>query len=189
MILINLSPRAIGARGASDRLGRPNAFSAQISGESPARRRLSLWLLVSLAACACACGRKSPPLPPEDVLPIAIQDLAAVSVADGIQLSWTRPTAYVGGSRITDLAGFVVSRAVGDTPGFPIQTVADLEVTDRNRFRQIKRFRYLDADTIVGVSYRYQVVSYTLDGYLSAASNIVAVQREEQHAPLPTPQR
>jgi hypothetical protein len=73
--------------------------------------------------------------------------------------------------------------------------VADLEVTDRDRFRQIKRFLYVDEETIVDVEYRYQVVSYTLDGYFSSASNVVSLRREavdtdkDSNAPLPVPRR
>jgi hypothetical protein len=149
--------------------------------------------ILLLAVPLLSCGRKGPPRPPEDILPATISDLSAVSVPNGVQLSWSRPSLYADGSRMTDLAGFVVNRAVGDPAGALVQSIADLEVSDRNRFRQIKHFRYLDTDTIVGIEYRYQVVSYTLDGYFSASSNTVTIQREamteERHAPLPTPQR
>jgi predicted small lipoprotein YifL len=166
------------------------------------RRQVSRWHR-QVALCACAallfggpatgCGRKGPPRPPEDVLPAAIADLAASSVDEGIQLSWTRPTTYTDGSRMLDLGGFVVLRFIGGDSASPPQAIADLPVTDRDRFRQIKRFRYLDVDTIVGGEYGYEVVSYTLDGYVSASSNIVTIERaamsEEGNAPLPTPQR
>jgi hypothetical protein len=153
-----------------------------------------LGMLVALVAVMpLACGRKAPPLAPEDVLPSPITDLTATNVADGIQLAWSRPTRYADGKRMTDLGGFVISRSEGEPPGSPLRRLADLQVTDRDRFRQLKRFRYVDGETTVGVHYRYQVVSYTTDLYFSATSNIVSVQRvavgEESHAPLPTPQR
>ncbi|MFI5366166.1 MAG: hypothetical protein ACHQ4J_11130 [Candidatus Binatia bacterium] len=135
-----------------------------------------------------ACGRKAPPRPPEDVRPKTIADLTASNVADGVQLSWSRPRAYADGSPMTDLGGFVVERADGADPHAAFQHVAQLEVTDRDRFRQIKSFRYLDRDTSVGTPYRYRVVSYTLDRYFSAPSNIASLERatvaEEKHAPL-----
>ena len=138
------------------------------------------------------CGRKTiAPRPPEDVLPRPLTNLAASNLADGVQLSWGRPQLYANGERMTDLGGFVVERATGDELQY--QTIATLEVTDRDRFRQIKRFKHLDRDVTVGVAYRYRVVSFTLDRYFSPPSNPVTIERalknEEKNAPLPTPQR
>ena len=74
-----------------------------------------------------ACGRKAPPRSPEDVLPKTIADLAASNVADGIQLSWSRPRTYADGTPMTDLGGFVVERAAGTDPRAAFQHVARLE--------------------------------------------------------------
>lgn len=90
-----------------------------------------------------------------------------------------------------DLAGFVIERKVGTDTRVPFARLSVLEVGDRDRFRQIKRFEYLDRDTRAGTAYRYRVVSFTLDRYFSEPSNTVTVERtissEEKHAPLPTP--
>jgi hypothetical protein len=157
---------------------------------------LQFWLF-ALTLCLLplffpGCGRKtSPPRPPEDVLPRPIANLAATNLADGVQLSWGRPQLYADGERMTDLGGFVVERAIGDELQY--QKIATLEVTDRDRFRQIKRFKHLDRDVTVGIAYRYRVVSFTLDRYFSPPSNAVTIERtlknEERNAPLPTPQR
>ena len=146
--------------------------------------------LAVLVCCgALSCGLKTPPRSPADVAPHVIGDLAATSTTEGIQLTWGRPTTYADGSRMSDLGGFVIERA--DDPAAPFQQVLILEVTDRDRFRQIKHFHQLDRDTTVGAQYRYRVVSFTLDRYFSSPSNVVTVERtsadEEKHAPLPTP--
>jgi len=129
---------------------------------------------------------------PEDVAPEQIADLSASSTANGIELSWSRPRSYTDGSRMTDLGGFVVERSAGSEPRVAFQRITTLEVSDRDRFRQIKRFRYVDHDLAAG-TYLYRVVSYTVDRYFSAPSNIVAAELAsptgEQHAPLPTTQR
>ena len=141
----------------------------------------------------CSCGRKSPPRPPEDVLPKPITNLSASNTPQGIQLSWSRPSTYTNGVQMTDLGGFVIERSPGTDPLAPFQRLTVLEVNDRDRFRQVKRFSHIDDDTSVGMPYRYRVVSFTLDRYFSAPSNVVTVERtitgEESHAPLPTPQR
>ena len=159
---------------------------------SPLARASCAFLLLVACGVLGACGRKGPPRPLEDVLPQTIVDLSATGTAGGVQLSWSRPTTETSGGRLTDLGGFVVQR-LGPRSHDGFQQVAVLEVTDRDRFRQVKRFKYLDADTIVGTTYAYRVVSFTVDRYFSKPSNVATAERrgpdEEKHAPLPTAQR
>jgi len=153
-------------------------------------RRVALVLL----GLTLACGRKAMPRPPEDVVPATITDLAATQTKDGVELVWSRPTTFADGSRLTDLAGFAVDRwtLVGEVA--PPNRLVEVPVTDRDRFRKINRFSFLDTTTIVGITYSYRVVSYTDDGYFSAPSNAVAVTPEAGRdgttdAPLSAPQR
>ena len=147
-----------------------------------------LALVLLLAASLLACGRAAPPRPPEDVAPQTISDLSATNVAEGIQLSWSRPLNYADGNRMTDLGGFIVERAVGTEPRAAFRRLTVLEVSDRDRFRQLKHFQYLDGDTNADTAYQYRLVSSTLDRYLSKPSNIVTITRtvpsEEKYAPL-----
>lgn len=141
-----------------------------------------------LVACALlmACGRKGPVKPPQYTRPAPIDDLFARNEGDAIVLSWKRPEAYADSSRMTDLGEFRLERAAGGVPDF--QTIAVLPVTDRERFRQIKRFRFADRGAVEGESYRYRVVSSTIDGYASTPSNVVEIVREAAVAtPTPTP--
>jgi hypothetical protein len=75
----------------------------------PARTKvgqlLPLCVLISIATAPLACGRKAPPRPPEDVLPMPIADLRAKSISTGVELAWSRPTRYADGDRMIDLAG------------------------------------------------------------------------------------
>jgi hypothetical protein len=127
------------------------------------------------------------------VAPQTISDLSATNIAEGIQLSWSRPLNYVDGSRMTDLGGFTIERAVGSEPRAAFHRVALLEVNDRDRFRQMKHFQYVDRDTQAEKAYQYRVVSSTVDRYFSAPSNVVTITRtvpgEEKHAPLSGTQR
>ena len=126
-------------------------------------------------------------------MPKVIVDLKGANVVAGIQLSWSRPSSYANGTRMLDLAGFVVERAETAEPRPVFKRLTTVEVGDRDRFRQIKHMQYVDADTIVGAQYLYRVVSFTLDRYFSEPSNVVVVERtnsgEEQHAPLPATRR
>lgn len=140
-----------------------------------------------------ACGRKALPRPPENVVPRQITDLSGTDTTQGIQLSWSRPVTYADGSHMPDLGGFIVERAVGDDVRAAFQRISSLDVSDRDRLRQIKRFRYVDQNTEVGTAYRYRVVSFTIDRYFSAPSNTVPVTRaaagENTHASFPTTER
>jgi predicted small lipoprotein YifL len=147
------------------------------------RRAAALALLALLALVSC--GRKGPVKPPELARPEPIGDLQAVNEREDIVLSWGRPTRYADRTRMADLGEFRLERSSGDDPAFT--TIAVLPVTDRERFRQIKRFRFADRGVTEGVNYRYRVVSATVDGYASSPSNMIAIVREVPAPPTPTP--
>jgi hypothetical protein len=109
-----------------------------------------------------------------EVLPETITDLEANPTVEGIELAWGRPRRYTGGDKMTDLGGFWVQRA--DAPGAPFETVTTVDVTDLERFQQAKRFKYVDQAVEPERTYRYRVVSFTLDRYVSAPSNIAAAR-------------
>jgi len=145
------------------------------------RRALLVLLLLLLGAC----GRRGPVKPPELSRPAAILDLEASNGPEDIVLSWRRPTEYTDGSRMTDLGEFRIERSAAELPEFV--EIAVLPITDRERFRQIRRFRFSDRGVEEGVRYRYRVVSTTVDGYASAPSNTVEVVRQAVAAATPTP--
>ncbi len=138
------------------------------------------WLCAALAPLAC--GRKTPIKPPELVQPRAIQKLAAENIGEGVRLSWERPNDYVDGSTMRDLAGFRVERREGEGDFAVLLTVP---VLDRDKFRQIRRFRFVDHDVAPGHRYAYRVFSFTEDDYVSQPSNLVEIVRE-MPAPAPT---
>jgi predicted small lipoprotein YifL len=150
----------------------------------PAKRR-ALLLCLALLPLLLACGRKGPVKPPDLARPAPLDDLQATNEVDAILLSWARPTRYADGTRMTDLGEFRVERATGTSPDF--QIIALLPVTDQDRFRQIKRFRFADRGVVEAETYRYRVVSSTLDGYVSAPSNAVEIVRAAAATPVSTP--
>ncbi len=129
------------------------------------------------------CGRKTPVKAPELVAPEAITDLTAHNRDDGVHLTWGRPRNYADGAVMWDLSGFRVERSSGAAP---FELLATLEVTDRYRFRQVRRFSFTDVDAIVQNSYRYRVLAFTLAGHMSEPSNVVEIVRGAQ--PSETPQ-
>ncbi len=146
-------------------------------------RAIVLAGLATALALAAGCGVKGPTLPPEQVKPERITSLRALADKDGIRLTWPRPGSYAGGKAMRDLAGFAVMRAQG---GMPMTSVAELPITDRERFQKMDRFEWVDTATVIGTTYRYQIISMTDDGYRSDPSNQVAFTRVPP-APLPNP--
>jgi hypothetical protein len=134
-----------------------------------------LWFRLFFV-CLCflpACGRRTLPKAPELVRPSTIEDLAVAQTEAGVELSWGRPDKYADGTRMSDLGTFTIERALADAEFQPVETVA---VTDRDRFRKIRRLRYTDRTAAPGQRYRYRVLSSTLDDYVSAPSNVVEIE-------------
>src|SRR5207344_1106640 len=140
------------------------------------------WLLVlMLVVAASACGRKGEPRAPELATPKLITNLTARSTAAGVALSWNRPTEYVDGSELKDLASFVIfrkeiSQSCLDCP-VPYRELTTVNVEDREKFVRLKQYRFDDREVRVNTIYRYRVASQLSDGSLSGPSNEVEISR------------
>lgn len=125
------------------------------------------------------CGAKSPPIAPQLAVPEQITSLNAIAEKDGVRLSWDRPEDTAGGHKMSDLGSFEIDRAEG-SGGF--QPLAEIPVTDQDRFQQQHRFTYLDNTAVIGRHYRYQVVSATLDNYRSEPSDLAEISYRDTRA-------
>ena len=142
----------------------------------------NVWLLgLLLIVAASACGKKGNPRAPELATPKLITNLAARSSADGVALTWNRPTEYVDGSELKDLASFVIFRkeiapSCLDCP-VPYRELTTVNVEDREKFVRLKQYRYDDREVRTNTIYRYRVASQLFDGSLSGPSNEVEIKR------------
>lgn len=133
---------------------------------------------------ALSCGKKGDPRAPELTLPKTITNLSARSVPGGVILTWSRPTEYVDGKPMADLASFVIfrkeiSQSCPDCP-VPYRQLTTVNVEDREKFVKQKQYRFDDTDVRPKAIYRYRVSSQLVDGTLSAPSNEVEVTRSEK---------
>jgi hypothetical protein len=141
------------------------------------------WLVFALvlAALGAACGKKGDPRAPELVAPKTITNLTVRSGPNGNILTWRRPTEYVDGTTLKDLASFVIFRkeVPENCPDCPVpnRKLATVNVEDRDKFVQQKQYRYDDQEVRPKAIYRYRVSSQLLDGSLSAPSNEVEIAR------------
>ena len=124
-----------------------------------------------------ACGKKGDPRAPELAMPETIKDLKVGVENRGITLTWTRPTSYVDGKELRDLASFVIfrkdlSKACPECP-VPYRERTEVNVEDQEKFIKKKQFRFVDQELNPQTIYRYRVFSKLLDGSLSEPSNEV----------------
>ena len=146
------------------------------------KRFLVLALMIAMAGAGC--GKKGEPRAPELATPKTITNLAARSVPNGISLTWDRPSEYVDGKELKDLASFVIFRkevaqSCPDCP-VPYRPLTTVNVEDRDKFVQKKQYRYNDQEVRPKAIYRYRISSQLLDGSLSAPSNEVEVARGDK---------
>jgi hypothetical protein len=142
---------------------------------------LGAMICVTLAA---ACGKKGDPRAPELAIPRTISNLSARSGPSAISLTWTRPTEYVDGAELKDLASFVIfrkeiSQSCPDCP-VPYRQLTTVNVEDQERFVKQKQYRFDDQEVRPKAIYRYRISSQLFDGTLSAPSNEVEVARGEK---------
>jgi hypothetical protein len=143
--------------------------------------RLVLIFALVLAFLPLGCGKKADPRAPELATPQVIDNLNARSVANGVALTWRRPTEYVDGSELKDLAGFLIYRkdispTCPDCP-VPYRPLTTLDVEDQEKFVKQKQYRYVDEEVQDRMTYRYRVSSQLKDGSLSQPSNEVEISR------------
>ena len=140
---------------------------------------LMVVLLISLVASAC--GKKGDLRAPELAAPKPVNNLSARAAPDGVTLTWNRPTEYIDGKEIKDLASFVIFRKEVspnclDCP-VPYRQLQIVNVEDREKFVKQKQYRYDDLEVRANSIYRYRVSAQLFDGSLSAPSNEVEISR------------
>ncbi len=137
---------------------------------------LAALLLVALLVAA-GCGRKTPPVPPETVLPTPVSDLRYRLDEQGVTLIWTAPRTTVQGEKLAAIDGFELLRAVEKEgehcDGCPIPFGSPIKVSGDN-VSPGDQVHYTEAVLRPGYRYSYKVRTKLGWYYASAASNIVS---------------
>ena len=139
------------------------------------------FMALAVTLSFVACGSKASPRPPQFVRPEAIDDLTARPVADGIRLTWTRPTKTTDGSDMPDLDGIMISRAAeaptpADARDPTYDHIATIHLDDRARFDKVRKMTFDDRTVAEGHTYVYRVRAFTLDGYFGVWSPAARAQ-------------
>lgn len=140
-------------------------------------------LAAVLALVALSCGKVGAPRLPQLAVPLAPEPVEVRNVADGIEVTFRRPRAYLDGVSLEDLGSFEVTRSCEHAPGeIP---VANIPVVDHGRFQKQSRLTFTDFDPQPGQVCTYRVVAITLDDYRSAPADSPPIRREIPPAVTP----
>jgi len=69
-------------------------------------------ILLAVAFLVSGCGKKTLPVPPQTVLPAAIEDLAYLLDEKGVTLTWTVPKNTEAGEKLSGVDEFELVRAL-----------------------------------------------------------------------------
>jgi hypothetical protein len=145
----------------------------------------TLVAAAALAALLFACGRKASPRPPQFVIPRSPEPVQVSAVPDGLKVTWHRPKTYVDGTSLDDLGSFLVLRSCA--PEWMVAPIAQLPVTDRERFRKGMTFSLVDHDVGPHAECVYQVIATTTDDYSSPPAEGVFPPPPPTPTPEPSP--
>jgi len=142
--------------------------------------------LFSIFFFSAGCGAPGDPVPPSPPVPVAIIDLAARQLGDGVLLSFTLPTNSVSGNRLAEPPAVEILRGTSGRDGTPdpksfrvVDTIPSALVTS---YVTQKRMEFIDILSPQGPgaspssTFVYRVRTRTSRKRASADSNSVLVQ-------------
>ncbi|HIC92239.1 MAG TPA: hypothetical protein EYP21_09330 [Syntrophaceae bacterium] len=136
-----------------------------------------------LLICLLSCGKKGLPTTPRAIAPKPIQDLNYYFDNGDLVLKWSIPHENTDGSRLENLQGFVLYKAIipfskrnCPTCPTPFRKVADIDLGYPKNARVKEGIvEYVDKDLSYQHQYTYKVFSYNRYGDLSNSSNLVTL--------------
>jgi hypothetical protein len=133
-------------------------------------------LCVAIMVMLVGCGRKTPPVPPNAVIPQAISNLEYKADDTGVTLTWTYPERSIDGRSIDNIRTFHLHKAMIPEPdyceGCPVAYDQIIKVDGRDTEPKGK-LTYMDTDLQPGYHYVYMVQSDSGWRIKSAESNRV----------------
>jgi len=132
-----------------------------------------VWMAGVLVTALIGCGKEGPPLAPSRPGPVPVWDLAARWSGDGVELSWTLPARRLDGSRLDDLAGYLV--LMSESGAYTV--VGEVRFREQGlAMMEGRQVVWEDAGPRGECDVSCRVVTFTVSGEKSLPSNIAAAE-------------
>ncbi len=122
------------------------------------KRLVFIVLMLTLVGC----GRKTPPVPPNAVIPQAISNLKYAADDTGVTLSWLYPARSIDGKSIDNIRVFYLHKAIipeaDYCEGCPVKYDQVIKIDARGT-KSKRQLTYVDTDLQSGFHYVYMVKS------------------------------
>ena len=160
----------------------PEALRTRRQSISYFEARFSLFVLLLAAGCG-APGEPTPPSPP---IPVAVSDLTAQQIGDGVQLTFSMPPKTTAGERLTETPAIEILRGALKPDGSPeaksfriIETIPGALVGDYRAADKVQVVNRISPDELrayPGAALAYRVRTRASRKRASADSNTVTVR-------------
>jgi hypothetical protein len=144
------------------------------------RRRSLLIFVAMLTLSVSGCGLKTLPIPPQEALPQAINDLKFQQDENKIVLNWTAPKYTTVGSKLPNIDAFEILRAVVPEkdycPGCPIPFTSSIEIKAETAIADPEKQTAQYTEMVLRPGHRFFYKVRTIAGWrlISEDSNIVS---------------
>ena len=142
--------------------------------------RIAVLVLLSLLALLPCCGRKTALTPPQDLVPVAINDLRYRLDENGATLTWTYPAQLKNGDDLFFIESFEVLRAAIPEERFckgcPVEFEEPVEITGGSlpASGKTRMAEYTEVHLQNGYRYIFKVRSRADGRYRSSDSNLIS---------------
>ena len=144
------------------------------------RSRIAVLVLLSLLALLPRCGKKTALIPPQELVPAAINDLRYRLDENGATLTWTYPEQLKNGDKLFHIESFEVLRAVIPEEQFcagcPVEFEDPIEITGGYlpASGESRMAEYTEVHLQNGYRYVFKVRSRADGWYRSSDSNVIS---------------
>jgi uncharacterized protein len=141
-------------------------------------RQCILVLVVLIAGLfVVGCGKKTPPVPPDVAIPVAVKDLKYTHTLGNVSLAWSCPKESVAGMALDTIGYFMLyqSKMPEDEycSGCPVDFVSTLKI-DSNFLSSDEKIKIQLSDFLPGYHYSFMVKAHSGWNIVSEESNKVS---------------
>lgn len=141
------------------------------------RQAILVLIILATGLSVAGCGKKTPPVPPDVAIPVAVNDLKYTHTMGNVSLTWSYPKESVAGTALDTIGYFMLyqSRTSEDEycSGCPVDFVSKLKI-DSESLSPGEKVTMRLSDFLPGYHYSFMVKSHSGWNIVSEESNKVS---------------